>query len=617
MDMLEKKIRKAGLGEFNFKKTQWYKAIREDGRQYKFSLMIFSLGSSLLIPAIILLRALPSPATALLVGASSSIGIIVFEILFLVRFRDIRVMTYVCLAQMPLGLIAILYVSGWSLAVILLFAVCPVLCVQLRGTKRGVGWYASSVAIVLAAWGLQGSGAVLSPASALPVGDLGIALAASVFLFLLAWFSERWQESLVGRLTDLLMFDPTTGLPNKDVLSHSILRDRAYIFAIIKIENFSDLVALFGYEFSDVISQFASQKLLKYQPRYRYRTYQLKYNEYGLLIDARAGTTVADAAQCLNDVVKSLELESLPWERDRIKLVYRVGAAIVAPGDHDAPFSRADVALKKAERGHSVITVFEDGNDERDSAYQYVIRFTELVNNRETRAFRAVFQPVFNSDGSGIAWYEALLRIRKQDGSYDSIYPYLGVAKSTGFYQYLTDFILRKSADEILEHDVDISVNISINDIVRPDFIALVDEVHDRIRGKKGRIIFEILESDELVELDKCIWFIDYISHYGFKIAIDDFGTGYSNYCNLINLPVDIVKIDGSLIRQIKSDESARLLVEGIIHFCKKSNKKTVAEFVEDVHVFESLRDMNIDFFQGFYLSEPADIASCPCPSPR
>lgn len=160
---------------------------------------------------------------------------------------------------------------------------------------------------------------------------------------------------------------------------------------------------------------------------------------------------------------------------------------------------------------------------------------------------------------------------------------------------------------------MDVSVNISIHDIVRPEFISLVDEVYERIRNKKGRIIFEILESDEMVEMDKCLLFIEYIARYGFKIAIDDFGTGYSNYCNLINLPVDIVKIDGSLIRKIHSDETAKMLVEGIIHFCQKSNKKTVAEYVENIHIFESLKSMNVDFLQGYYLSLPAEICNCPC----
>jgi len=136
----------------------------------------------------------------------------------------------------------------------------------------------------------------------------------------------------------------------------------------------------------------------------------------------------------------------------------------------------------------------------------------------------------------------------------------------------------------------------------------LVDEIYDMIRHKNGRIIFEILESDELVELDKCLWFIEYISRYGFKIAIDDFGTGYSNYCSLINLPIDIVKIDGSLIKRIRYDDNAKILVEGIVHFCEKSNKKTVAEFVEDKDVLDSLSSMGIDFLQGYYLAMPDAI---------
>jgi len=405
------------------------------------------------------------------------------------------------------------------------------------------------------------------------------------------------------------VFNEVTGLPNKDVLANSIDPDQTYVFAIIKIENFSDLVALFGYEFSDTISQFASQKLRKYENRFQYKTYQMKYNEYGILIRTPTQLTIASAVQSLSEIVNSLEIEALPWEKDLIRLVYRVGGTIVCPEDKRNPLSKADVALKKAERGFSVISVYDEDNNEKKTAYDYVIKFTELISNKENNTFKAVFQPIFNSDGTDIEWYEALLRIKRQDGTYSSIFPYLNVAKSTGFYQHLTDFILRKSAEAICEFDVDVSINISINDIVRPEFILLVDSAYEKIRNKKGRIIFEILESDELVELDKCIWFIDYIARYGFKIAIDDFGTGYSNYSTLVNLPIDIVKIDGSLIKKIKTDDNAKILVEGIVHFCKKSNKKTVAEYVEDIHVYDSIKHMEIDFLQGYYFAEPSSIS--------
>jgi len=501
------------------------------------------------------------------------------------------------------------YTEGFSVLVILVPILLPGFALQLRGSIRGSVAFGIILGFFVLTRVLSGFGVLppwKSPVNGFAFGALTFA---SLMLFLLSFLAERRQEHLVGKLTDLMVFTPATGLPNREVLMYSIDPSLNYAFAIIKIENFSDLVALFGYEFSDTISQFASQKLAKYELRFGYRTYQLKYNEYGILIPREGPTSTVNATQLLDEIVRSLELEALPWEQDRIRLVYRVGGTVISPGDSRSPLSMADIALKKAEHSQSVITVYTDDTLERENSYNYVMRFSELVTNRENGTFRAVFQPVFKSDGSGISWYEALLRVKRQDGTFASVYPYLEVARSTGFYHHLTEFILRKSAEAILEFDINVSVNISIADIVRSDFIVLVEEIHDMIRDRAGRIIFEILESDELVELDKCIWFIDYVSRFGFRIAIDDFGTGYSNYINLLNLPIDIVKIDGSLIRRIHSDDNARTLVEGIVHFCKKTNKQTVAEYVEDDAVFDSIRGLNIDYFQGYYLSRPKPLS--------
>jgi EAL domain-containing protein (putative c-di-GMP-specific phosphodiesterase class I)/GGDEF domain-containing protein len=613
--MLETKFRRCGLASFDYKRTQWYQTIRAENRHYKYSLLLFSFAIAALVPLVLFLSDVADGSTSLPYNYAVPFVVLASSFAFLARFRHVRQMIYAILVLAFVALPCTLYLPGGKNAYVIVLAAFPLLAVLLRGSRRGVIWYAAFLSFFGLLFVSQYLAAFPSWVFRLSAIEAFVAAFASGIVFVLAYIAERRQESLIDRLTSMLVFDDTTGLPNKDVLSSSIDPAGAYIFAIVKIENFSNLVALFGYEFSDIIAQFASQKFRKYELRYGYKTYQLKYNEYALLIPTGVLASIVESAQRLSEIVKSLELESLPWERDRIKLVFRVGGAVVEPYDSRSPFSKADIALKKAERGHSVITIFEDDTAEKETAYDYVMKFTELANNRENDSFRAVFQPVFNAAGTEISWYEALLRVRRQDGEYESISSYLPVAKSTGFYQYLTDFILRKSADAICEHDVDVSVNISINDIVRPDFILLVDEVYEKIRNKKGRVIFEILESDELIELDKCLWFIDYISHYGFRIAIDDFGTGYSNYCSLINLPIDIVKIDGSLIKKIKSDENARLLVEGIVHFCKNSNKKTVAEFVEDRKVFDSLLSLDIDYLQGYYLSEPAQIAECPRPS--
>jgi EAL domain-containing protein (putative c-di-GMP-specific phosphodiesterase class I) len=608
--MLDRKFAKSGLKHFKFKKTGWYQTIRDENRHYKYILLRNTTLVCLAVPLVLAALAVKSGATAYLPSCAASAVILSVVLFALMRYRRLKPLIIVALALPFIGSLAAAY-APYGENVNRAILVCyPLLAVQLKGTRVGSAWFASFLLYYSACAALSSSG-VIPPWYVEPtMSTLPASLVSALIVYALALYAEIRQDALLGRLSDHFVFDEVTGLPGKEVLVHSIDPEQSYLFAIIKIENYSDLVALFGYEFSDTISQFASRKLLKHESRFHYKTYQLKYNEYGILIEQERQMDIVDSAQLLSEVIKALEIESLPWESDRINLVYRVGGALVMPGDDMTPLSKADIALKKAERGHSVITIFDEGNTEKESARDYVIKFTELINNRENDSFLTVFQPIFTGDGLGIAWYEALLRIRQQDGTYTSIYPYLPVAKSTGFYRYLTDFVIRRSAEAIVAYDIDVSINIAIHDIVRPEFLLLVDEVYEKIRDKKGRIIFELLESDELVELDKCLWFIDYVSRYGFKIAIDDFGTGYSNYCSLINLPIDIVKIDGSLIKKIHHDENAKILVEGIVTFCEKSNKKTVAEFVEDKAVMDSLRSMKIDFLQVYYLAKPGHIDS-------
>ncbi len=608
--MLDKKFSRSGLESFAYRNTTWYQTIHSENRSFKHNLILVSLTVYLVcLAGFMAIACFSGHFTALpLYGVYFAVLLLLLAVH--VFFRNIRFMVQLMLVMPFAFLLAILHLPSERFMFLPILAFFPVSALHLRGTRQGIAWFSSFLGMFIGAFFLQRATGFLRTTAIITPTEFAFGICAALVVFVFSYITELRQEKMVESLTDRFVFDDVTGLPGKEAMVHSIDSGRTYFLAIVKIENFSNLVALFGYDFSDTISQFASRKLVKYESKFGYKTFQLKYNEYGILAERPEGKANMPIARFFGSLVKALEVESLPWERDRISLAYCVGGTIVTPRDAQNPFSRADIALKKAERSHSVITIFEDDIDERENAYDYVKKFSELVTNRENDSFRAVFQPVFNADGSQVEWYEALLRIQRADGSYGSIFPYLNVAKSTGFYQYLTDFIVRESARMIIEHDVNISINIAIHDILRPEFILLVDEVYAMIRDRNGRIIFEILESDELVELDQCVWFIDYIARYGFKIAIDDFGTGYSNYSSLINLPIDIVKIDGSLIRKIHEDENARILVEGIVQFCGKSNKKTVAEYVESEAVFDSLRSLGIDFLQGYYLAEPASIAA-------
>lgn len=603
--MIETRLRTLGLSHFDYTATAWYKAILEKRRIYSRGILSGAIAIALFIPLIQLISDISRSIHEFIPHYLVSFFVFAVLAFCIFRSRDQDRVVVVALGIASIGCcFSFLFPTGRdiNLAVSILY---PLFALQLAGSRQGSLWCLVTVSAVVLMWGLYRIG--INPWWSFHPVPRQIAFFSITLLgvYGLSIATEKRHEAMINRLADLLMFDPDTGLPNRDVLLRTIKADQHYVFAIIKIENFSDLVALFGYDFSDTITRFASTRLRLLEGFFKYRTYQLKFNEYGLLMETDHLCSLSEAESVLYELVRTIEVETLPWEGDKINLLYRVGGTVVPAGSGENPLSQADVALKKAERCHSVLSIYDNSNCEQKTARDAVHKFTQLIMNREDGTFRVVFQPVFNMDGTEIEWYEALLRIRNSYGEFTSIYPYLSVARSTGFYPYLTDFVLKKAGDVIVSFDIDVSVNISVSDILRPDFIAVVDSVYKRIKEKKGRIIFEIIESDELVELDKCILFIDYISRYGFKIAIDDFGSGYSNYANLVNLPVDIVKIDGSLIKKMKTDDNARTLVEGIIHFCRKASKKTVAEFVEDEHIFSAVKCMEVDFLQGYYLGKP------------
>jgi EAL domain-containing protein (putative c-di-GMP-specific phosphodiesterase class I) len=100
--------------------------------------------------------------------------------------------------------------------------------------------------------------------------------------------------------------------------------------------------------------------------------------------------------------------------------------------------------------------------------------------------------------------------------------------------------------------------------------------------------------------------FIKEVKRYGCKIAIDDFGSGYSNFSHIFELNVDYLKIDGSLVKFITTDESSRVIVKTIVNFASNLGLKTIAEFVEDRDSLELLEKMGVDFIQGYYIGKPS-----------
>lgn len=126
-----------------------------------------------------------------------------------------------------------------------------------------------------------------------------------------------------------------------------------------------------------------------------------------------------------------------------------------------------------------------------------------------------------------------------------------------------------------------------------------------RSSGIANRVIFELLESEGIESFDAVNEFIRNIKKTGAMVAIDDFGSGYSNFVYLSELRVDIIKIDGSLIKNIDKDTQAQIIVGTIIKFANQLNIKTVAEFVHSESVRQKVIEMGIDYIQGYHIGKP------------
>ena len=217
------------------------------------------------------------------------------------------------------------------------------------------------------------------------------------------------------------------------------------------------------------------------------------------------------------------------------------------------------------------------------------------------------FQPIVCNKTQEIVKYESLVRLIDEDNNVISPFSFLDIAKKVKFYAQLEKTVIRKAFSKAKESGVCISINLAIEDILNENLIKFIEkELVDK--NIAHLITFELLENESITDYDKAIDFINMVQKLGSSIAIDDFGSGYSNFEYLLRLKPDYIKIDGSCIKNIHNDKNSLLITKTINDFAHNLGIKTIAEFVHNKEVFDVLKGLGIDEYQGHYFSEPMKI---------
>ena len=609
--MLNRIIEKIVPHEFNFQNAGWYRELRSNYDRYRYTLLCFLLFTSSIIPVLYAALDIRKGETGYLVNYSIPFIYLILLAIILITTKKTDIIATVAVVSCLISFILTLYLPNSRNVSLVIFYCFPPIAIQLRGTWRGILWTIVFFATALLLFTLQHYG-YIPPWKVDYPSNINILLAgvALFFISLLTFFGEWQHEKAIDTVIRSVLFDETTRHPNKKVLINSISKNKNYLFSIISIVNFNDLGLIFGYDLSDEILLFCSKQLDLWKDRFNYTIYRLKGNEFGILLDLGEDDR-KEAHLKMKEIRRLLQSTAMPWKDSELRLNIHIGGVVFnsgIKGESSDILSKADQALKSSIENHTGVTLFDNHEHVKTSAFHATNLFSTLYKNHEEKTFKAYYQPIIDAHTGDIASYEGLLRVRNTEGVYESPLPYLPIAESTGLDINLTRFMIKSTCEALRHTDKNISVNISFRDMVQSDLVGLLNSHYRKPAPGRGKLILEILERSELSEIKACHEFAEEANRLGCLIAIDDFGSGYSNFENLLSLPVNIIKINGTLIQQLRRNVKARMMIENIILFCKQAGLVIIAEWVDSPELAEELKAMGVDYLQGFHFGHPSFI---------
>ncbi len=394
--------------------------------------------------------------------------------------------------------------------------------------------------------------------------------------------------------------DALTQLANRKAYEEKIApKNRPYALILINIKKFKHYNDFYGIHAGDKLLQETAKRIMCIPFPDIYPTfYRLGADDFGILFELQQ----THKLQTIADTV----LVEFSKEPIIIDGEIRTPSIAVVASSFAPLLETADMVLKSKQQTNP--TLYHEGFNLRQIIKDNVTKVQELKDAFKENRIVPFYQPIVSGDTHRIEKYEVLARIILPDNRPYSIFPYLRIAKEANLYCQLTKTIIEQSFATLAFSDKDFSVNLSINDILNHDTVDMICANLERYPDIGKRVIFELLESEAIEDYNAIREFISKVRTYGCRIAIDDFGSGYSNFAHILNLSIDIIKIDGSLIKNIDTDAKANTIVETIVGFALNSSITTVAEFVHTKAIADHVKNLRIDEFQGFYFYEPSSI---------
>lgn len=404
----------------------------------------------------------------------------------------------------------------------------------------------------------------------------------------------------------LLTIDSLTTLPNRFKLQDDLkYATHQTALVLIDIDRFSLINDTHGFNIGDELLVSLSEYIKETLSSYDATIYRIDSDIFACVINTKEDEDIEKIVLFLKNNlcsrifnIKSLEL--------RINVT--VGAL---KDDTQDMIQKAEMALREARRisrnriqfYSSNLQIIQDihNNNKWSSWIHEALQKDKIV---------VYYQPIMECKSQTIVKYEALVRLER-DGNIYSPFAFLTAARYAGLLHQITRRVIEKSFEKFSQNDLAISINITDIDLMEQDFIPFVESIRQKYGIDSNRIVFELLEEVSISDNALANQQLHALISLGYGIAIDDFGVHCSNFGQLGTFKISAIKIDGTYIKDINQNENSKCITESIIFFANKKSIPIVAEFVHSKEIYDIVKQIGVDYVQGYYIGEPkADLIS-------
>jgi PAS domain S-box-containing protein/diguanylate cyclase (GGDEF)-like protein len=402
------------------------------------------------------------------------------------------------------------------------------------------------------------------------------------------------QKEIQSQYTDVL-----TGLPNRVKMRLDRNNSENPAVALLNIDGFSIINTFYGMEAGDYILKAVAAKIKDMLPK-GMTVYRVSGDEFGILSWDTADFDSFNTT--VQNIVEQISFSTFIYEESEMHFSLTTGTSI----GRATTITKAGIALRQARLSKKSFMTYDEAESEMEKIRDTVLYSGSLRYALMNDGIVPYFQPIVSTETKEVVKYEALMRIEESSGNMLPPDKFLFMSKKLKLYNPISLKMIEKTLSILKDTDKSTCINFDLEDVrnekLQTRFFELINE-HDL----QGRITVEITESEGMDNLDELSAFLANARRHGCLIAIDDFGTGYSNFMYILSLQPDFLKIDGSITRQIHVSPRAKLLTQTIADMCRQAGIKTVAEYVATEEIYQTVKEIGIDYCQGYLFGIPSE----------